>query len=287
MNDRELAAIIWLGIGLAWALTNPDIRRSLGQVVVSAVQPKIIVPLLVMTAYGVGLIYAGGKIGLWNTNLMSDTVAWAIGTGLVLFGNSVKVFTRGGSFKRLVLAAVGLTVFVEGFVNLYVFPLVAELVLLPVVLFFAAMSAYAGTDTAYSRARKLVDGLVSLFGFALIVYVCFRLVAGWEESEPALVLQKLALPVWLTLGALPFVTVMGVWSNYDAVFSKLRGATEDRRRRLRARLALFSGLHLRAREVGGFNGIWCKKLAEQESLREARAVVRRFRAVQRASALPS
>jgi hypothetical protein len=63
----------------------------------------------------------GFSVGLWDTGLTSGTVAWFIGTGLALFGKSINAFKPGGSFKRVIVATLGLTVLVEGFVNLYVF----------------------------------------------------------------------------------------------------------------------------------------------------------------------
>src|SRR4051812_41816585 len=109
MNNREVAAVVWLGIVLILGGTQPDIRRSFGSVVVTVVHPKLLIPLLAMSSYVACLIYAGRKAGIWNADLTGDTVAWAIGTGLVLYGKSVRVFTRVGSFRRLVLAAVGFT----------------------------------------------------------------------------------------------------------------------------------------------------------------------------------
>lgn len=87
MNDRELAALIWLGVALAWGLTRPDLRRSLGEVVKAALHPKLLLPLVIMAAYISGLVYAASRLELWNPNLLSDTLAWAVGTGLVLYAS--------------------------------------------------------------------------------------------------------------------------------------------------------------------------------------------------------
>lgn len=47
-------------------------------------------------------------------------MVWFVGTGLVLFGRAIDVFKPRGSFQRVVVASLGLTALIEGFVNLYV-----------------------------------------------------------------------------------------------------------------------------------------------------------------------
>lgn len=111
----------------------------------------------------------------------------------------------------------------------------------------------------------------------LLVYVTVRLATdfnhfvgdGW---------RRLVLPMWLTAGTLVgLVPVLGLWSCYSSLFKHLNWAIEDRRTRRIARLTLVLGLHVRARLVGAFNGMWCKEFRGLTSLREARAIVKRFR----------
>jgi hypothetical protein len=277
VNNRELAALIWFGVLVAWALSRRDVRSAFGDVASAAVQPKLAGSFVAMVAYVCGLIYAASLVGVWRSALVSDTVAWYVATGFLLYGASVSLFTGQRSFKRLLLAALGLTAFVEVFVNLYVFPLVIELILVPVLVFLVAMSVVAETKDEFAPVKKLVDGLLTTIGLGVLLYVAIRLAADWENLDQRLGLQKLALPIWLTLGTLPFVAALGIWSHYDMAFSRIAWATNDRRARVRARVALMVGLHLRARDVADFDGLWCKELAATSSSAEARAVVRRFR----------
>ena len=233
--------------------------------------------MLAMAAYVWALItYAGTPIGLWDPALVADAVAWAIATGLVLFGSATTLFNRPSSLRRLVLKVVGLTAVVEVFVNLYVFPLPIELILLPALALLAAMSVVAGTEDRFATVGKLTDGAMTVMGFSLFLYVAIRLLTEWESFDQALGLQKLALPIWLTIGVLPFVLVLGVWSAYDSAFSMIRWASDERGRRLRDARSIL-GLHLHPRSVAAFRGLWCKELTAARSWRDAMAVVRRFR----------
>lgn len=282
MNNRELATVIWAGVFLLAILSNRDLRRSLWSVVVAIVQPKLLVPLALMVGFVYGLLQGGGALSVWRPALAPDTVAWAIGSGITLFGWSVRVFKPGGSFGRVIRASISSTIFVEAFVNLYVFPLAVELLLLPLAVFIAGMSAVAESDRQFASAKyapvkRLLAGLAKTLGFVLIGWVLVNLATGWREFNISLNAEKLALPIWLTLATLPFVAALGAFANYDSAFAMIRWASDDRRRRVRARLALAWELGLRVRHVGSFNAPWCKELTAAGSLAEARGVVRRFR----------
>lgn len=277
MNDREIAALVWLALLVALGLSQSEVRQALAPILKTLLSPRLLLPLLALVSCVCALAYLAQELGLWDFELTTDTVVWFIGTGLVLFGKTIDVFKRGGSVWSLFSAAVGLTVFVEVFVNLYVFPLPVELILVPFVSFLAVMSVVAGTKERFATVKRLVDGTVSLIGAVFIIYAAIKLTTGWNDLDRT-TWQRFALPIWMTLGVMPFLVCLGLYSNYDTAFSMIRCASDDRQRRRRARLALITGLHLHAREVGAFNGMWCKLLTRADSLSDARAVVQRFRA---------
>jgi hypothetical protein len=277
VNNREMAAVFWLLVVFAWALSQRETRHALWHVLRALMAPKLAMPLLAMVAYVSGFVYVGAQVGLWDRALTNDTVVWFMATGLALYGKSIVVFKAGSSLRAVLLAAVGTTVLVEVFVNLYVFPLVVELVLAPTLALLGAMSMVAGAEDRFATVKRLTDGMVSFIGFAVLMYVAIRVAVAWDQLDQARTWQRFALPVWLTLGALPDVALLGLYSNYDAAFSLVRWASVDRRQRWRARLALVFGLHLRARDVGDFSGLWCKELTGASSFAEARAVIRQFR----------
>ena len=143
-------------MALLWAVVAlPDVRPALGEALKALASPKVLLPLVAMGIYIGALVYGGSRLGLWQAALASDTVAWFIVTGVGLFGASISVFKSGWSFKRVLLAALGITVVVEVFVNLYVFPLVIEFLLAPTLAFLVAMSVVAGTRSASQRSRNL------------------------------------------------------------------------------------------------------------------------------------
>jgi hypothetical protein len=278
VNNREKATLVWIGVVLVWGLVAlPDFRRALVAVVTDLVAPRLAVPLLAMLAYIVGLVYVASRLGLWTSELLSDTMAWTLVAGMGLFGASTSVFERGSSLRRVLLGALGVTALVEVFANLYVLPLIVELILVPVVALAVAISVLSERDDDLAWARTLGNGVVTVVGFAFVLTVAIRLAGDWDGFVHGHGWQRFALPVWLAIGAMPMVAFLGLYSAYDTVLSMVRCATNDRKRRLRAHFALVTGLHLRARDVADFNGMWCKRLTAASSVREAKRVIGRFR----------
>jgi hypothetical protein len=86
------------------------------------------------------------------------------------------------------------------------------------------------------------------------------------------------LPVWLTIGVMPLIYVVGLWSAYEQAFVRIGFATDDPASWRRAKRALMGAAKWRAADVGGFAGHWIHDLADAESSEAARVVMQRFRA---------
>jgi hypothetical protein len=275
MNDRELAVLIWTGISAVAILGHKDLRPHALNVLRVVVRPVIVVPLVAFAAYTLGLLTIGSQRSLWTPELTGDSVAWFIAVGLGLFFDLEAVFERPDFFRRAASRAVRITVFVEVFVNLAVFSLPIEFVLLPTLAFLTTLAAFASLKPEHRPAQSCAEGLLSLFGFAFVIYVGIEVLTNTDDFDDAW--RRFALPVWLTLGALPFIYMLGLYAAYQVAFGQINAVTDDRRRRRQAKAALLVGLGVRARVVGAFRLYYANQIAEAESYRGARAVVAKFR----------
>jgi hypothetical protein len=151
--------------------------------------------------------------------------------------------------------------------------------LFPVVLFLATLLAVAETVERYEALASLLGGVLATVGVLVCLYVTIRLVIEFDQFIDGSGPHQLLLPLWLTAGTLPFVAALGTYSTYNTAFHHIkRAAKDDRDSMWLAALALVSGLHVRGRRVGAFNGPWATRLVAASSLSEASSVVRRFRA---------
>jgi hypothetical protein len=274
LNNRELAILIWLGVGVLLVLTKKSFRSSIGQVLRAGAHPKILIPLIAMLGYALLEIWLGSKLALWNGSLTKDTVVWVVVSATALFFNFEHASEKQHFFRRRTAALLGITVFLEFFTNLFVLPLAGELALQPVVVTLGVLSAFAGTDDERQRpAKKFADGLLALIGAALLLFAVVELIRQWNTTDKYSLLLQFALPVWLTAGMLPYIYILNLYSNYEKAFAGINWATEDRRARRRAKVALISKMHFKLREVHSFTWASARRLTAALSVNAARQVV--------------
>jgi hypothetical protein len=287
VNNREKATLIWVGIALAAALMNREIRGSLWNVVKAFASLKIVGPLAAFGGWTVGLAALAHSVGLWGADVRNDTIVWFLAVGMAFFF-SLSQATEDGFFRKTARRAVAVTLFVEAFANLEVFGLWVELALLPIVAFLTAMAALSEGKKESAPARQLVNGLLTVVAVCILLYVLVRLA---RDFDPGHTLRALALPVWLTIGSLPFVYAFALLAEYEQAFLRIDFHTDDPSNRRRAKRALLRAANVLASELGGFSGHWIGELASAPSDADARAVMARWRETwrsqQRASRMSS
>jgi hypothetical protein len=281
LNNRELAAVIWLLVPLVLVLLIRDVRRAVPGLLRAALTPKIVVPVVVMLAYVTGLVLVMKHLGLWSTDLTKDMIVWVLGPALVLFARAGPAGATEHFFRRAVFDTIKFTVFVEFYLNLFVFGLWVELALVPMVTVLILLATFADTSPAkeqYRPVTALTDRLVVLIGLGLATYVTAHLVRDWPPSDAGHDLRALALPVYMTVGLLPYLYALSLWATYEVTSLRVDFATQDPHARRQAKMALITVLNVRVHLVGRFDYPWLRQLANAASPIEARNIVRRFKA---------
>lgn len=275
-DNRELAALIWLGVALLWVLSHKTVRSPMGDVVRTFFKAVIFLPLLLMFAHIGVEVWLGFKLHLWHPDLMKPTLIWAVGSAAVLYFNSPTAAKDPRFFRSTVAGTVGVAVFLEFFMNLRVMALAAELVLQPVVALFALMSVVAGAKPEHRPVKLLSEAILAVVGFALFGFTIWHLYTTWDQLDKRQLMMEFILPIWLTVGVLPFIYLLSVYITYDSALRGINWATRDRRARWRARLALISKFHVRHRQLHGFTWMWAKRLTSATDVRAAREVISEY-----------
>ena len=229
---------------------------------------------LLMSAWVAFELWVGQKCGLWRSSLTKDAVIWFVTSALVLFFNIDKVSSRPHFLRRTAFEALGLSALLVAFTSLFVLNLFVELVLQPVVAVLAMLSVVAGTDEQYHTVKRLVDGLIAIIGVSLLVYAITVAVDTWSSVDKPELARQLALPVWLTIGLLPYIYLLGPSTAYGPENSvRINLSSADRPEgRLRSKLALVLTYHVRAHRLAEFGGAW--QLGQARTFREARRIIR-------------
>lgn len=256
------------------ALSNPGARRALSAVARTAARPKILLPFACFSAYVGAVVYLAARLGAWNGDLTADTIGWFVATGVVLFFGSVQAAKEKAFFRRTARRVLAVGALLEIYINLVVFPLPVELLLQPVVAGLVLLSTVAESSGGRS-VRQAIDGILGALGLGLFAYVTVRLATGVEPLGIDLGLS-FALPVWLSLSALPAVYGIGLYAAYESAFVRMSSAARNKRVLRRAKLHLIAYLNVRARKVAMFDHRWQAKLLAAGSRDEAREVLRTY-----------
>lgn len=169
------------------------------------------------------------------------------GGAMLIFLGSTRVSEENGFLGRTSRRAVGIAALVEGLVNLYVFPLAIELLLVPLLAMLGGMVALVAYKDEFKMLRKPLNAVVSCIGIGILVCVLGRVISDWSSAHLAEDLRSLALPIWLTIGLLPFIYVLGLVIAYESSFVRIDlSHMGDALARRRAKLALVVGVNFRA-----------------------------------------
>ena len=283
LNNRELASLIWLTMAAAWVLSRRDLRVGIAGIFKGLANPFLLLPLLGMLGWIAVEIWAGGKLALWNAGLISNTVVWTVGTALVLYFKVDKAAEDPLFFRKTAKSALAASVFVGFFINLFIFGLLGELILQLVLTILVMIDAFSGQKPEFQQGKKVVDALLTGAGILFFSYTIVQLYAQWAHLDRQAVLLQFALPVWLTIGVLPFIYVLSLYFVYDGALRGINWATSDWRARWRTRFVLVRGFRLRRNELRSFTRMWIKRVAVAPDVTGARAVVQQFRDEQRAA----
>ena len=280
LNNREIAALIWLAIGILWALSKKGIRESSAQFVKTFLKPRILIPFEAILAC-VGLeLCVGSRLTLWNPALAKATILWTLGSASVLLVNCTPRDSGGDHvfFRRTILATVGVAVFVEFLANLYVMSLPAELVFQLVVVVLSLMVAMAGQKPEYKSVKLFCERVLALIGLTLCAFGARQIYLHWHQLDARELMLDFALPVWLTVGLVPFLYLFSIYLAYDAAFHCISRDATGKVARWRSLLALLSVLHFRADTVRMFTRHWgfTRRLGEARTFYAARGVVAEF-----------
>jgi hypothetical protein len=278
-NSREDATLFWVVLAAIVALWKvPKIRPQAVLVLRSFLSPKLLFGIWIpASVYATIVVYLAAVAGLWHASSTKETAYWFAGTALVLAGGATQA-NEPAKFRQLFGRALKVTIFIEFLVNLYVFPLVVELILIPLLVLFGGMEAVAERDPKLAPARRLIGFLLSVAGLVIVVHAVVSAIgdlAGlltWEHLEEFLV------PPVLTVVFVPFLFYVALWSTYELVFMRVGLFVKDKRLARRAKWAIVGACGLSLRRIGRFNGRFFSMLREIRDESDVRALTNAFEA---------
>jgi hypothetical protein len=277
LDNREKALLFWVGVLIVVGL-RMQAGRSFLRTMAGIVRGRFSLILLAYVLYVASLVVLLAWVGLWLTEVASATAFWFAGPGMLMFFTSTVAITDPHYLRSLVRRALWILLGIEFVVNLYVFPLAVEILLLPVLTFIALFGVLPSDAKGAAGAKKVSEAVLAAFGVFLFVRFLVLVVTDWGDFASSETLARFWVPPVLTLAVLPFFYVLGVYMLYEQAFLRLGFFMEDESLVEYAKKAFVRrfGLNLgELREVG--SGPLQVKVARAGSQDEIDAILRETR----------
>jgi hypothetical protein len=279
LTPRDIATACWLAVLVVAVLASGSTRQSLGGVLRAIA--RLLGILVLYAAWIALLVLLASRIPfddgrLWDPTAAKDTVVWFVVAGRALLFAFPKAATEPNFYLRRALATVSGTALLEFYLGLATFDLWIEILLPIPFTVLAIWTVLATRDPTAKRSRAVLGWITILLVLAFAVGVGLVLANEWAGHDWMAQLRSFALTVWLTLGALPFVAWLSLYSNYQLAFAHMR-ARDGSGAPFKAKLAVISSFGARSRELHRFAGYWPRRVAEAGGFRAGRQIIREFR----------
>jgi hypothetical protein len=285
LNSREIALLVWISLVLAALLLSRTIRPSLLGVFRALLHPKIVYVLCAAGSYAAACVWALHNLGLWEWRSLKTAILWFLTTAFVVMADTKRLEKGTSVLGELAKEAFAITAIVTFIGSINTLPLWGELLLLPAILFVAAIAKVAEQKLEHRSVATLANSILSFAGFGILFYSCYEIHSDWRKFDAGFQTQEFFIPVFLTLMFLPFLYGLMLFMAFENAAIRLGFSMQDRALR---RFTWFQALFYFGASVGTFRRfIHAVQVAPPVDRDAVSAVVSELRAARRREKHPS
>jgi hypothetical protein len=170
--------------------------------------------------YSAGTVLLLQRVGYWENGMIRMAVYWFVGIAIVAVFSTRRADAH--YFRRLVLSNLALAAIVEFIVSLHTFPLLVELVLVPLAFLLVGMQVVAENDPQYATVRKVVAACLALLGLASLSVSLSYVAFHFDKVATAAHVKELLLPLLLTVVFLPYLWVLRMFTAWQTLLHMTR-----------------------------------------------------------------
>ncbi|KRE30442.1 hypothetical protein [Agromyces sp. Soil535] len=280
LNNREIATLILIGAGIVLVLAIPTVRRAVlgagADVMRTASSPKVLAVFGLFLAWCTASIVIAWRIGLWNVDLLKDSVLIVLTVGFPVLLTVVKAKSGGAILRKIIGETVALSTLLAFYLNLEPFSLLVEVILQLALFVLIVMIAWAGLDPGRTKLAGRLGLLLIFIVCAIGVWTTVRLVVTANERDWSTTWMELALSIWLPLSMFGYFYGVAFFAYVETANLRMRRIFQPPARK-RVMVAVVLGLHLRVRWAAAFTGPFQNRVSRSPTFREALAAMRAFR----------
>ncbi len=124
-------------------------------------------------------------------------------------------------FKNALKKNLTILIILEFVINLYVFDLWIEILIVPFSAILGGMIAISKTDEKYEITKKFLNFIISLMGLFFICYAGYMIITDFKHFATTKNLESFYLPILFSITFIPFVYFSALFSSYENLFIRL------------------------------------------------------------------
>lgn len=251
-NNRELATALWALVIFILILRTDAGRSGLRGVGSAFFVPKILAIVGLMLLYSTMVVALLAAAGLWELVLLKDTLMWFSFGALGMMTRFATMDHVDNFFRKVLVENVKFVIILQFLINSYTFPLVIELILMPLLVLIIVVSTVADSDKSYARVSDLSMWTQAIIGFSMLGLASTRAILDFQELAILDAVRSIALVPALSLLLSPFLYFVILVFKYELIFVRLNMGVDkshELKRYARRRVLLCAHISLRRVQV--------------------------------------
>ena len=135
--------------------------------------------------------------------------------------NPISFNPKEVTIKKYITDNIKVTIVFEFIVNSYTFPLIWELLFLPVLALIVASETYVQNKDEYKEVSKFLNRLLVIIGFYVLIYCVVSIIGDYRKIASLGTMKEFLLAPVLTLMIIPYIYIFVLISNYEQIFLRL------------------------------------------------------------------
>ena len=159
--------------------------------------------------------------------MIKEALYWTFGVGIIILFNSNEVIKEESYFKKIIKEKFKLLIIIEFIVGLYVFGLLFELILMPIVILFSLLLGYTDVHKEHDEVRKLINTFFGILGFTYLLYSGYNIYHDVTSLANFYNLKLFLFPIFMTFLYIPFAYFIALFIQYEVLFLRIKRSFRD------------------------------------------------------------
>ena len=220
-NHREWALLFGVVIVLITLVRVRGTRSGLPSLLRSALHLKLLAAIIGLGTCVAVEVWVGSRMSIWTPDLLTGTLFWFAGSAIVLFFKFDDVAESPHYFRRTARSVVTFSVIIGAYLNLFTLNFVAEAALQGALALLIGIVVVSRDD---EQVKKFAEAVIALIAGSLALYVLVEFVVRWNSVATMDTVRHVVLPMWLTVGVLPYIYFTAILAAYGQLLLRLRCA---------------------------------------------------------------